>query len=263
VQIDVRADAFGGNRAPDLAVLGEAAAVLTQLADAWEGEPRTAWLSEARGYADASRTAWNAESDAPVDGVHPGFLARAVSELAHERAPSTTLVCDGGDILTWGIAQFRAEQPGAILTTGTALGTLGVGVPFAVGAKAARPGDTVVCLAGDGAFGLSAMELDTAARHDLPIVVVVSNNGAWADVRHEQQAWFGEDRIIGSDLGFTRYEKLAEMVGGYGAYVEQPQDVRPAVDEALASNRVAVVNVRTDPAVVSEILRGIGQLGVM
>jgi len=262
VQIDVLAESFGGNRAPELAVLGDAGTVFEQLAAAWHSPPRAQWLAEARTYADASRSAWNAESDEPVDGVHPGFLARQVSDVAHQNG-SCTLVCDGGDILTWGIAQFRAEHPGSILTTGTTLGTLGVGVPFAVGAKAARSGDTVICLAGDGAFGLSAMELDTAARHNLPITVVVSNNGAWADVRHEQQAWFGDDRLIGSDLGFTAYEKLAEMVGGYGAFVERPDDVRPALEKAVDSGSVAVVNVRTDPAVVSEILRGIGQLGVM
>jgi acetolactate synthase-1/2/3 large subunit len=262
VQVDVLAGAFGGNREPALAVLGDAGEVLRAVAAAWDAPPRAEWLATARGYADASRSAWNAESDEPVDGVHPGFLARAVSEVAHERG-STTLVCDGGDILTWAIAQFRAEQPGAVLTTGTTLGTLGVGVPFAVGAKAARPDDTVICLAGDGAFGLSAMELDTAARHGLPIVVVVSNNGAWADVRHEQQAWFGDERLVGSGLGFTPYEKLAEMVGGYGVFVERPEDVRPAIEAAVDANTVAVVNVRTDPNVVSEILRGIGQLGVM
>jgi acetolactate synthase-1/2/3 large subunit len=262
IQIDVLTEAFGGNRAPDLAVLGDAGTVLRRVADIWDAPPRAEWLAEARTYADASRSAWNAESDEPVDGVHPGLVARVVSEVAHQRG-STTLVADGGDILTWCIAQFRAEQPGAVLTTGTTLGTLGVGVPFAVGAKAARPDDTVICLAGDGAFGLSAMELDTAARHDLPLVVVVSNNGAWADVRHEQQAWFGDDRLIGSGLGFTPYEKLAEMVGGYGVFVEKPEDVRPAVEKAVDSNTVSVVNVRTDPNVVSEILRGIGQLGVM
>jgi acetolactate synthase I/II/III large subunit len=192
--------------------------------------------------------------------VHPGFLARTVDEAAPE---NRTLVCDGGDILTWGIAHFTAERPGAVLTTGTALGTLGVGVPFAVGAKAARPDETVICLTGDGAFGLCAMEVDTSARLGLPIVVVVSNNGAWGDVQHEQEAWFGADRMVASALGFTRYEKLAEMVGGFGAFVEDPNDVQPAIAEAIASGKTSVVNVRTDPKVVSEILRGIGQLGVM
>jgi acetolactate synthase I/II/III large subunit len=91
----------------------------------------------------------------------------------------------------------------------------------------------------------------------------VSNNGAWGDVQHEQQAWFGADRLVGSNLAFTAYEKLAEMVGGYGVAVDEPDAVRPAIEAAVDSGRVAVVNVRTDPKVVSEILRGIGQLGVM
>jgi acetolactate synthase-1/2/3 large subunit len=268
VQIDVRADAFGGNRVPDLAVHGDAGQVLDQVARAWKTGRRSGWLESARQMAEVSRAAWAsesaAESDASVDGVHPGLVAREVDSVAHERAlDERTLVCDGGDILTWGIAHFTAERPGSILTTGTALGTLGVGVPFAIGAKAARPGDLVVCLVGDGAFGLSAMELDTAARLDLPIVVVVSNNGAWADVQHEQQAWFGEDRLVGSNLQFTPYEKLADMVGGFGIAVDRPDEVRPALEKAIDSGRVAVVNVRTDPKVVSEILRGIGQLGVM
>lgn len=263
VQVDVRAEAFGGNRVPDLAVHGDAARVLEQVTASWKTEPRGAWLAQARSYADESREAWNADSDDAADGVHPGMLAREASGVAFARGDDVTLVCDGGDILTWGIAQFRAERPGSILTTGTALGTLGLGIPFAVGAKAARPDDIVMCLVGDGAFGLCAMELDTAARHGLPIVVVVSNNGAWGDVRHEQQAWFGDDRLVASDLGFTRYEKLAEMVGGFGAFVERPEDLRPALEAAVDAGRVAVVNVRTDPDVVSEILRGIGQLGVM
>jgi acetolactate synthase-1/2/3 large subunit len=256
VQIDVRPEAFGGNRVPDLAVLGDVATVL----DAIDAPPKDAWLEEARGYADSSRKAWSDEGAASVDGVHPGFLARMVDEAA---PPDRVLIADGGDILTWAIAHFTAERAGSILTTGTALGTLGVGVPFAIGAKAARPDDTVICLTGDGAFGLCAMEIDTSARLGLPVVVVVSNNGAWADVQHEQSAWFGDDRLVASELGFTRYEKLAEMVGGFGAYVDAPGDVKPAIEEAIASGKTSVVNVRTDPKVVSEILRGIGQLGVM
>ena len=267
VQIDIRREAFGGNRIPELAVLGHAGRVLEQVAEAWTAQPCADWLQEARGLADASRDAWGAESDASVDGVHPGSLARAVDEVAHSGGRATTLVCDGGDILTWAIAHFTAEQPAGILTTGTALGTLGVGLPFAIGAKAARPDDVVVCLVGDGSLGFGAMELDTAARHGLPIVVVVSNNGAWADVQHEQEAWFGADRMVASELDRTPYEKLAEMVGGFGCRVERPDELHDALTAAIDSARdstvPAVVNVRTDPGVVSEILRAIGQLGVM
>lgn len=263
VQIDVRSEALGGNRVPDLAVVGDASGVLDAVAAAWDAPPHSAWLEQARELADASRTAWGAESDAAVDGVHPGFLARAVDEVAHRGGRPATLVCDGGDILTWAIAHFTAQQPAGILTTGTALGTLGVGLPFAIGAKVARPGDVVVALVGDGSLGFGAMELDTAARQGLPIVVVVSNNGAWADVQHEQEAWFGGDRMVASELDRTPYEKLAEMVGGFGVAVERPDEVHDAIAAAVDSGAPAVVNVRTDPTVVSEILRGIGQLGVM
>lgn len=260
IQVDVRADAFGGNRIPDLAVQGDAAVVLEQLASGWTGGTKQAWLTEARAAAQASRDAWDADSSKPVRGVHPGALARAVDELVpHPR----TLVADGGDILTWGIAHFEAERSGSILTTGTALGTLGVGPPFAIGAAAARPGEAVVCMAGDGAFGLSAMEVDTAARHGLPIVFVVSNNGAWGDVKHEQGLWFGAEREVAIDLGSPDYTRLADMVGGFGVRVRSDDELRPALEAALAAGTVAVVDVRTDPHVVSEILRGIGQLGVM
>jgi acetolactate synthase-1/2/3 large subunit len=264
VQIDVRAEAFGGNRAPEMAVQGDVAQVLRQLVEAWDAPPKEAWLARARADADASRQGWDEQSQAPAAGVHTGLLAQEINAVAQEvSGGDCTLVCDGGDALTWGIAHFGAEHPGRVLTTGTALGTLGVGVPFALGAKAARPDEPVFCLVGDGAFGLSAMELDTAARHDLPIVFVVSNNAAWGDVMHEQREWFGEDRLVGSALAATRYEKLAEMVGGYGVAVDDPADLRPALRKAAESGELAVVNVKTDPTVVSEILRGISQLGVM
>jgi acetolactate synthase-1/2/3 large subunit len=242
---------------------GDAGRVLHQIADAWDTSPKKEWLAQALDMADASVQSWDAQSDSPADGIHPGWLAREVNAFAHSISDSPTLVVDGGDILTWGIAYFRTERPGRIMTTGTALGTLGLGFPFAVAAKAARPDEPVFLLCGDGTFGFSAMELDTAARHGLPIVCVVSNNGAWVDVQYEQKQWFGEDRKIASDLGFRRYEKLAEMVGGYGAWVESPDDLRPALRAAIDANVPAVINVKTDPNVLSEILKGIGQLGVM
>lgn len=264
VQVDVRGEAFGGNRAPDLVVQADAAATLDALAQAWTSGRREAWLAQARQMADASRESWRAQCEAPAEGVHPGFVAREVAATAREVAGGNcTLVADGGDILTWGIAAFQAEMPGRLMTTGTALGTLGVGIPFAVAAKAARPAEPVFCLVGDGTFGFSGMELDTAARHGLPVVVVVSNNGAWVDVQYEQRQWFGDDRLVASTLGFRDYSTFAGMVGGFGARVDEPAQLRPALRKAVEAGVPAVVDVRTDPNVLSEILKGIGQLGVM
>ena len=119
--------------------------------------------------------------------------------------------------------------------------TMGVGVPFGVGAKAARPDKPVLVLTGDGAFGLNGMEIDSAVRNKLPILVVVNVNGGWtADPDRKKPA---------RDLGYTRYDKLAEALGCHGEYVEKPEDIRPALDRAaraVAAGRVAVVNVVSD-----------------
>jgi thiamine pyrophosphate-dependent acetolactate synthase large subunit-like protein len=119
---------------------------------------------------------------------------------------------------------------------------MGVGLPFGLGAKVAKPDKQVVVLHGDGSFGMNAMEFDTALRHNLPMLVVISNNGGWtADPKREKP---------GRDLGYTRYDRLAEALGGYGEYVEQPEEIRPALQRALQvvrAGRSALVNVKTDP----------------
>jgi thiamine pyrophosphate-dependent acetolactate synthase large subunit-like protein len=110
-----------------------------------------------------------------------------------------------------------------------------------VGAKAAKPDKPVFVLTGDGAFGLNGMELDSAVRHKLPILVVVSLNGGWtADPERKKPA---------RDLGYTRYDRMAEALGCHAEYVEQPQDIRPALERAMkavAQGKSALVNVVTD-----------------
>ena len=118
---------------------------------------------------------------------------------------------------------------------------MGVGMPFGVGAKVACPDKPVIVLHGDGSFGMNAMEFDTAVRHRLPILTVISLNGGWTgDPKKERP---------GRDLGYTRFDKMAEALGGYGEYVEKPSEIRPALERALAAineGRPALVNVVTD-----------------
>src|ERR1039457_549761 len=172
--------------------------------------------------------------------VHPGALVREVAAFAREAwGGASTLVADGGDTLTWALAYADAQGPGRLLSTTTALGTLGVGVPFALAAKVARPQEPVVLITGDGAFGLSAMEMDTAARHQLPIIVVVANNGGWGDVRHHQREMY--HREIGSALADTRYDLLAEALGCRGERVEHLADLRPALERAASAGGPALI----------------------
>jgi acetolactate synthase-1/2/3 large subunit len=137
-----------------------------------------------------------------------------------------------------------------------------VGLPFAIGAQAARPGEPVLLFVGDGAFGFSAMEFESAVRQRLPIVVVVSNNHGWRDVSHEQDMWYGAGRHVATELADTRYDRLAEALGGHGEHVTKLAELRPALARAFDSGKAAIVNVQTDPAVLSDLLRNLGSMGI-
>lgn len=267
VQVDIAPERIGGNRAADVTVIGDVASVLRDLCGAWSTTPpgRDAWLVRARALAAASLEFWDRQVDEHTgEEIHAGAVAREVAAFAHERfGGNATLVADGGDALAWALAYFGAESPGRLLTTTTALGTLGVGMPFALAAQAARPDERVFLFTGDGSLGLSAMEVNTAVRHQLPVIVIVSNNAGWGDVRYEQDELFGPGRHVASTLPGVRYDRLAEALGGHGERVERLDDLRPALDRAVASGVCSVIDVPTDPAVVSELLRMVAQLGLM
>jgi len=126
-------------------------------------------------------------------------------------------------------------------------GAIGYAVPFAIAAKLARPEATVVALAGDGAFGFYAMELETAARVGAPVLAVIGNDGAWGTERHLQRARYGNDRTVATELLAARYDVLAHGLGGHGEYAPEGAELSAALAAAFAaldSGKVAVVNAR-------------------
>jgi acetolactate synthase I/II/III large subunit len=267
IQVDVRPEHLGGLRRPEVSLAGDVAATLDVLTDAWSAAPTAfdEWRVRARAGAAASRDSWERECERPARGIHPGWLARETARIAREQ-PVSTFVSDGGDSVVWGIAMSPARRPGSNLFIGSALGTLGIGLPFGVGAKVARPDEPVFVFTGDGAFGLSAIELDTAARHRAGLVVVVVDNGGWGDVRHEQRMAYGESGDHGAELSSMRYDALAQAVGGHGERVTERAEVRPALERALKaaeSGVPAVVDAVTDPDVVSDLMKNLGGLSVM
>src|SRR6266487_1563038 len=130
------------------------------------------------------------------------------------------LVVDGHEILNFARQSIPTHAPGHRINAG-ANGCMGVAVPYGLGAKMAKPDKQVIVLSGDGSFGMNGMEMDTAVRHKIPILVVVSNNGGWAAM----------GGMAGRDLGFTRYDKLSEVFGCHGEYVEVPDEIRPALED--------------------------------
>lgn len=260
VQIDIEPGNIGLNRMPDLAVHGDARAVLQQMADAWDGKPKDEWLKQAKDFGAQMKAAWETQT-APLEGspVPPG---RVTHEVITQAGPEAILVSDGGDFHTWNITRFPAPRPGSLLTTHDALGTIGVGVPYALGAKAAQPERPVVLAIGDGSFGFGALELETAARNGLPFVAVVANNGAWGNIRHEQGKQFAK-QTDATKLSQAAYEKIAEAFGGHGERVDDAKDVGPAIRRAIDSGKPAVVNVITQPGVVSPITEMVGEMMAM
>ena len=251
IQVDVEPTELNHNRQADVPIAGDARAVLEQL------------LAEARGRIDPSRYgAWVAklraidhEKQAEMDKlmstdqtpIHPLRLCKEVRDFLRRDA---ILVVDGQEILNYGRQSIPTFVPGHRLNSGP-FGCMGVGLPFGLGAKVAQPDTQVVVLHGDGSYGLNAMEIDTAVRHRIPVVVVISNNGGWT----ADMPWARPDPKPGRNLGFTRYDRVAVELGAHGEFVEKPHEIRPALERAYASGKPAVVNVITDPKARAQTVR--------
>jgi acetolactate synthase-1/2/3 large subunit len=238
VQIDVDPTELGHNRPVDVPIFGDARAVLEQLTAAARGKVDRgrygAWVSRLKAVdMEKGLESEKAMSSDEVP-IHPLRLCKEVRDFLRRDA---ILVVDGQEILNYGRQSIPTFTAGHRLNSGP-FGCMGVGLPFGVGAKVACPDKQVVVLHGDGSYGINAMEFDTAVRHRIPILVVISNNGGWtADPKGDKP---------GRNLGYTRYDKVAEDFGGYGEFVEKPHEIRPALERASTSGKPAVVNVKTD-----------------
>jgi acetolactate synthase-1/2/3 large subunit len=245
--VHVHADAteLGRNRAPDAGIVGDCAAVLGILADGVKNVrvDREPWLERLR---EADRAWWDghrAEIDSDAVPIHHYRLGKVLDEVLD---PGTIVIGDGGDVVAAVSRVLRIHRPGHWLDPGP-FGCLGIGPPYALGVKAAKPDKQVVVVAGDGAFGLNGFELDTLVRFRLPAVFVIGNDAGWGEIRIPQAGLYGDDAGVAVDLAPTRYDRLTEALGGHGEHVERPDDLAPALERALASGEPAVVNVMLDP----------------
>ena len=225
----------------DIPIVGDCKAVLGQLLQGIKGritpDNYTGWRKQLADGEVAKRSSAGANKLVEDGDIHPVRMLEAVRDFARRDA---ILCVDGQETLNFGRLTMPTFSPGHRLNSGP-FGTMGVGLPFGVGAKVACPDKQVIVVHGDGSMGLNAMELDTAIRHKIPILVVISLNGGWTgDPKREKP---------GRDLGYTRYDKICEALGGYGEYITKVEDIRPALERAqkkVDEGMVALVNVRTD-----------------
>jgi acetolactate synthase-1/2/3 large subunit len=216
---------------------------MQQMVDALEGrspQDRSGWISRLRSQESARLAEMAREWDSNDTPINPLRLCREVDHFIDD---NTIVIGDGGDIVGTGANVFRIRKPGQWMDPGP-LGTLGVGAPYAMAAKLARPDARVVVLYGDGSFGLNGMEYEAAVRQNIPFVGVIGNDAAWMQIRRGQVAIYGEERAVATGLSYTRYDKMVEALGGHGEWVERPEDIRPALERAFASGKPALVNVK-------------------
>jgi acetolactate synthase-1/2/3 large subunit len=255
VQIDMDYRTVGKNRDISLGLVGDPGAILGAVLQAASGrlkaaarQSRRQWLetlSDAESIAGEKLMPLFKSDSVPI---HPYRVAWELNEFLGE---DTIYIGDGGDVVTISAQAVRPRNPGQWMDPG-ALGSLGVGTGFAIAAGLANPSKEVLCYYGDGSFGMTAFDMETANRFGVPYLAVIGNNSAMNQIRYGQLAKYGEQRgSVGNLLGDVPFGKFAEMLGGYGEEVRDPAQIAPALARGRESvrklRRSAVINIWVDP----------------
>jgi acetolactate synthase-1/2/3 large subunit len=254
VQIDMDYRSVGKNRDISLGMAGDPGAILKAVHDATTAasdngaKGREAWLEELRAAETKATDKLMPIFLSDSTPIHPYRVAWEINEFLTE---DTIYIGDGGDVVTISAQAVQPRSPGHWMDPG-ALGSLGVGTGFAMAAKLAHPNKEVLCYYGDGAFSMTAFDMETANRFGAPYIAVVGNNSSMNQIRYGQVAKYGEQRgNVGNKLGDVPYGAFAEMLGGYGEEVRDPGEIGPALRRAREAVRrdgkSAVINIWVDP----------------
>ena len=241
VQIDADPVKVGWNRPAHIGVVADPMTVVSQLVakpDQVRRHETPLWTKEIMD-AEAEKTA-----DALVeasDDTSPVMPQRFAKEVAEFFGPDSIVAVDGGDIVSTTARWLQTSTAGHVLDPGP-FGTLGTGAPYAIAAKSVFPEKMVGIVFGDGGFGFNGMEYDTMVRLGLPIIGVVGNNGVWSNIKTFHKMAY-PDRLVATDLGIRPYHEMVKGLGAYGEFVDDPNEIRPALERAKESGRPSLINV--------------------
>jgi acetolactate synthase-1/2/3 large subunit len=237
------AERRAAHASPAVSPAGDLTAILGALAQRSPTADHEGWIARLRDAAAAGLAADEPLLGADVTPIKP---TRIYGELRRRLDRDAVVVCDGGDFVSYAGKYVDSYQPGCWLDPGP-YGCLGTGLGGAIAARVIHPDRQVVALLGDGAAGFSLLDVDTLVRHDLPVVMVVGNNGIWGLEKHPMQMLYGYD--VAADLqSGCRYDEVVKALGGAGEMVTEPSAIGPALDRAFASGVPYLVNVLTDPS---------------
>ena len=247
IQLEMDNTLIGQNRSTDVALVGNLACTLDAMTAALEARDTAIDFSD---YAKTLRVVEDEKAAAVAASasnndqvpIHADRLCREIADFVND---DMIIVGDGGDIVAKTAKVLPVPKNGFWMDPGP-LGTLGVGMPFALAAQHAHPDKRVLIVYGDGSFGLNGFEYDTAIRFNLPIVGIVGNDAAWGQMMRPQLAFYPEKPAVATQLNYTRYDKIVEAMGGHGEYVTEPDQIRPALERAFASGKAACINVEIE-----------------
>jgi acetolactate synthase-1/2/3 large subunit len=246
IQIDVEASEIGEHRKIDVGIAGDLKETLGAFnAQLGEQDSRDGWWKYLGQQKDNLRRELEPMLGSTAAPIHPLRLVRAIDQTADR---DSILVLDGANSILWmflGLESLADRQ--IILSPAGDLEPIGAGIPHAMAMKLAFPQKQVILHTGDGSFGFSAMEFETAVRCGVPFVAVVHNDGGWGMTRDMQVEFYGGKRELGNTLGLVRYDQVVQALGGHGELVEKPEEIEPAIRRALDSGLPACVNVVVDP----------------
>lgn len=246
IQLEMDNTLIGQNRPADAALVGNLACTFDALCRAMDEDGLKLDFS---GYAATLRAEEDAKAAAVAETgasaqvpIHADRFCREVADFVDD---DMIVIGDGGDIVAKTAKVLPVPKHGFWMDPGP-LGTLGVGMPFALAAQKAHPDKRVLIVYGDGSFGLNGFEFDTAIRFNLPIVGIVGNDAAWGQMMRPQLAFYPNKPPVATQLNYTRYDKIVEAMGGHGEYITEPDGIRPALERAFASGKPACINVEIE-----------------
>ncbi|ETZ22832.1 thiamine pyrophosphate-binding protein [Pedobacter sp. V48] len=247
IQVDSESSVIGKHRDVTLGIASNIALFLTELitqANIFHSPSPNKYLSELK-LIDHKITENNKVSyKSPDSPIHP---MRFVQEVISFLDDDAIVIGDGGDIVAMFAEVYRCSRPGHWMDPGP-FGCLGIGVPFAIGARLAKPDKQILVISGDGSFGFNGFEFDSAVRQNIPFVLIIGNDGAWGEMRTFHEDVFGPADTSAQYLSQkTQYETVVNGLGGYGQKVTVASEIVPALKRAFDSGVPSVINVILDP----------------
>jgi acetolactate synthase-1/2/3 large subunit len=246
IQIDMDYRTVGKNRDITIGLVGHIGRTLSAIADAGTKTNRDEWFKELRSGEESALEKLMPTFTTDKSPISPYRVAWELNQFLND---DTIYIGDGGDVVTISAQAVQPKRPGGWMDPGP-LGTLGVGVPYAIAAKQSSPESEVLLYCGDGAFSMTGMDFEAFVRHKLPVLVVVGNNSAQNQIRFGQIMKYGEEKgNVGNILGDVPFDEFAKVFGGHGESVREAKDIQPALlraREAVKAGTPAIVNIWVD-----------------